>query len=189
MQIGSTDVCRARHDRGRLHSRRLSRLCIQSNVIALSCRLREPRLGSEDRVPVCRYCALLARMRVSFATRGSVSSAGRPWAVSSAVEHTLHTRGATGSIPVPPTKYINGLASPDQFRANRANCARWATHTGVDTGVWALLDEERREAKTSYVWPSSHARTRRRSGDEPPSNPSGNGWASCASYIRVTQWL
>ncbi len=25
------------------------------------------------------------------------------WAVSSAVEHTLHTRGVTGSIPVPPT--------------------------------------------------------------------------------------
>ena len=29
-----------------------------------------------------------------------------PWAVSSAVEHCLHTAGVTGSIPVPPTKII-----------------------------------------------------------------------------------
>ena len=31
------------------------------------------------------------------------------WAVSSAVEHCLHTAGVTGSIPVPPTKSINDL--------------------------------------------------------------------------------
>ncbi|CAG9258667.1 hypothetical protein BCEP4_2040020 [Burkholderia cepacia] len=47
------------------------------------------------------------------------------WAVSSAVEHCLHTAGVTGSIPVPPTKTCDkgpALAGPlffQRFSASR----------------------------------------------------------------------
>ncbi len=52
---------------------------------------------------------------------GAPSHMNGPWrAVSSAVEHTLHTRGVIGSIPIPPTTRINDLARRKDWALSRA---------------------------------------------------------------------
>ena len=62
----------------------------------------------------CPRLGLFVRMRVLLSSPHDLDPIGPSRgsrAVSSAVEHTLHTRGATGSIPVPPTIKINDLST------------------------------------------------------------------------------
>ena len=71
-------------------------------------------------------CAFVFTARIDLNRLRCTGPAG---AVSSAVEHALHTRGATGSIPVPPTMESTSYSVLGQI---------WAkfTHADFDFGAY-----------------------------------------------------
>lgn len=50
-----------------------------------------------------------ARLAVQGVSNLATTSAHPDWAVSSVVEHCLHTAGVVGSKPIPPTKLFNKI--------------------------------------------------------------------------------